>query len=268
MSKSQSLVNLLAASSMAEGERCWGEKEGNKLSSQSRGLYNQLSPFIRTALHGSNAHHEIISPKYGESETKLPTQELGGHTQTIHSRAFFFFVISGCSFITIRNPFKKLIYRVVLCLCSFFFLHVHIQKLPSTEMNLLPCTHASLSRRISVHFIVCVYLPQSSWHYPQAPLDKRAGTSPTFPSSPATSNSVNDHILDTPPLKEDQSCLLLLNPTHGLLEFCLFVETRPCYVVQTGLKVKLFCLCTLSNGIHRHATTRIKSPQPPSYSHC
>lgn len=181
MSKSQSLLNLLAASSMAEGERCGGEKEGNKLSSQSRGLYNQLSPFIRTALHGSNTHHEIISPKYGESETKLPIQELGGNTQTIHSRAFFFFMISGCSFITVRNPFKKLIYRVVLCLCSFFFLHVHIQKLPSTEMNLLPCTHASLSRRISVHFIVCVYLPQSSWHYPQAPQTRERELHPPSP---------------------------------------------------------------------------------------
>lgn len=167
MSKSQSLVNLLATSSMAEGERCGGEKEGNKLSSQSRGLYNQLSPFIRTALHGSNTHHAIISPKYGESETKFPTQELGGNTQTIHSRAFFF-MISGCSFITIRNPFKKLIYRVVLGLCSFFFLHVHIQKLPSTEMNLLPCTHASLSRR-SLCISLCVFAfhsPVGTTHRP------------------------------------------------------------------------------------------------------
>ena len=76
MSKSQSLVSLLAASSVAEGERCGGGKEGNKLSSQSRGLYNQLNPFIRTALQGSNIHPEAIAPKSGESELKFPTQEL------------------------------------------------------------------------------------------------------------------------------------------------------------------------------------------------
>lgn len=114
MSKSQSLVSLLAASSVAESERCGGEKEANKLSSQSWGLYNQLSPFIRTALQGSNTHHETIAPKSDESELKFPTQELGENTQNIHSRAFFFFMICSCSFITIRNPFKKLIYRVVL----------------------------------------------------------------------------------------------------------------------------------------------------------
>lgn len=90
MSKSQSLVSLLVASSMAEGERYGGGKEDNKLSAQSQGLYNQLSPFIRTALHGSNTHHEAISLKFGESEIKLPTQELGEITQTIHSRAFIF----------------------------------------------------------------------------------------------------------------------------------------------------------------------------------
>lgn len=129
--------------------------------------------------------------------------------------------------------------------------------------------HTCISVQKNLCAFHCVCLPSTvQLALPTGPLDKRVGTSPTFPSSPTTSNSVNDHILDTPPLKEDQSCLLLLNLTHGLMEFWLFVETRPCYVVQTGLKVKLFCLCTLSNGIHRHATTRVKSPQPPSCSHC